>query len=234
MQWSHKAGALGKLQLIIQDDASPEPLPEPFPYGMFEVERNPQNLGFAGNCNAGAARAKGDVILFLNQDTYALNEWFEPLLAAFADERVGIVGPKLVLHDAEGKEVIQSCGGIFDARRGPYHRFLGFAEDYWLCNQPETVSWITGAALAVRRELFAQVGGFSLAYGRGYFEDVDLCMKVKQAGYSIFYEPRAKFYHSVASTGGIPADEFRRNVLTFHTLWDAHIEPDVSVVMGNL
>jgi len=104
-----EAGRAGRLQLIVQDDCSDQfdvmecvGLP-------IEAERNAVNLGFAGNCNAGAKRAKGDVLFFLNQDTRALNDWFAPLMSMFDDPNVGIVGPKLVSKFGGEEYSIQSC-----------------------------------------------------------------------------------------------------------------------------
>lgn len=212
-------GKQGRLEVLVQDDGTPD-------WDIAEVigapvmtARNERNLGFAGNCNAGAARARGDVLLFLNQDTRAHPGWFEPLLAMFADSRVGIVGPKLLFgRNPHGNpdDSVQSCGGWYDGGRGPFHRYLGFAVDDWRVNVRERVSWTTGAALAIRRDLFVKVGGFDTGYERGYFEDVDLCEKAKQAGYEVWYCPDSVFEHAVGSTGGIPGHIFRANSLRFH------------------
>lgn len=199
---------------------------------MFNPKRNPANLGFSGNCNAGAARAHGDILLFLNQDTIARPGWFEPIVGAFDNPAVGVVGPKLVTPSADG-DTIQSCGGLYDAGKGPYHRYLGFAADDWRVNVPGFVSWTTGAALAIRRELFRDVGGFDTGYQRGYFEDVDLCENAKFHGFRIWYEPRAVFEHTVGSTGGIPAHIFKANSMRFHAKWDGLIRPDTGVRMVN-
>jgi GT2 family glycosyltransferase len=75
-----------------------------------------------------------------------------------------------------------------------------------------------------------KVGGFDEGYARGYFEDVDLCEKVKAAGLEVWYCPKAIFEHAVGSTGGIPAEQFKANSIRFHRLWDKRIEPDTPVV----
>lgn len=227
------AGQTGRLEILCQDDCSDFDAPA-LVIPPVKTERNAKNLGFAGNCNAGAARAQGDLLLFLNQDTVARPGWFEALMAAFNEPEIGIVGPKLVFpaNTPNGKEdSIQSCGGLFDVGRGPFHRYLGYAADDRRVNARERVSWTTGAALAIWRELFYQVGGFDVGYEKGYFEDVDLAMKVRDAGYETWYEPGAVFEHSVASTGGIPAHVFKANSTRFHAKWDAKIVPDVNFKM---
>lgn len=204
---------------------------------------NERNLGFAGNCNAGAARSHGDILLFLNQDTKARPGWFEPLVRMFDDLAVGIAGPKLIFYQvvitespnikATMIESIQSCGGLYGGNKGPYHRYLGYAADDWRVNIQERVSWTTGAALAIRRELFFRVGGFDTAYERGYFEDVDLCEKVKTLGCQVWYQPESVFEHSVGSTGGVAPEIFKANSMLFHSRWDAAIVPDSPIAHVN-
>jgi GT2 family glycosyltransferase len=194
-----------------------------------QAQRNPMNLGFAGNCNAGAMRARGDVLLFLNQDTVAREGWFEPLIAMFDSPAVGIVGPKLITGGFANAYAIQSCGGLYGGNKGPYHRFLGWNANDWRVNVCEKVSWMTGAALAIRREVFMQIGGFDVGYARGYFEDVDLCEKVKAQGLEVWYCPTSTFEHNAGTSGGVPAHIFKANSLRFHQKWDAVIVPDTAV-----
>ena len=243
-------GQAGKLEILVQDDCSDtfdvmEVLPP-----VFCPARNAERLGFAGNCNAGAARARGDILLFLNQDTKARDGWVAPLLNLFeTNPKVGIVGPKLINGDPhvekwfcppgnsvihqEGGYIIQSCGGLYDTHGGPYHRYPGFAADDWRVNICERISWTTGAALAIRRNLFNACMGFDVAYEIGYFEDVDLCEKAKRFGYEVWYQPESVFEHKAGSTGGIPPHIFRQNSLLFHSRWDKAIVPDTTAVMVN-
>lgn len=219
-------GQQNRLEIIVQDDASPD-------FDITQVlvgepalpQRNPINLGFSGNCNAGAARSHGDILLFLNQDTAARDGWFDPLINMFDDSKVGIVGPKLVTGDA-----IQSCGGLYGGNKGPYHRWLGWSPDDWRVNVTEPVSWVTGAALAIRRDLFVQVGGFDVGYVRGYFEDVDLCEAAKAQGFEVWYCPESVFEHRGGVSGGVPSNIFKANSFRFHEKWDARITPDTPIV----
>ena len=215
---SLRAMQVGECEYLVQDDCSPNlNMGLVIPHEIASVQRNDYNVGFGVNCNTGAGRASGDVVLFVNQDVYAWdgwsNGWDAALMSAFADASVGIVGARLLFPDLR----IQSAGGILDAKCQPHHRNLGYANP----NHPDVatpcdVSWVTGAALAVRRELFYSVGGFDMAY-KAYFEDVDLCLKVATMGYRIRYEPACTLIHKVGSTGGSP--HFMNSARTFKERW---------------
>lgn len=223
-------------QYIIQDDTSPNfHGMAVFSQLICEPQRNETNLGFAGNCNAGAARATGDVLFFVNQDVYAVPHWAYgwdyQLLRVFNEQPdVQIVGLRLLFPDGR----IQSAGGWYDGKGQPYHRCLGYSNPHAPeVSTPREMSWVTGAALAIRRSTFEKVGGFDTAYERGYFEDVDLCEKVKTLGGKVWYEPRATLIHRVGTTGGNP--NFLKNARLFHSRWVANhrVKPDTSAVMEN-
>jgi GT2 family glycosyltransferase len=214
-------------EVLIQDDASPD-YDGPLVLGP-DCQRNPQNLGFPGNCHAGAGRARGDVLFFLNQDTTATSPgWDVTLLALFeAEDTCAAAGPTLLFPDGR----VQSAGGAYDAACQPYHLALGYANPDWEpIHTPRPVSWVTGAAFAIRRAAWEQLGGFDRAYGRGYFEDVDLCVRVRLAGWDVWHEPRVRFYHAVGSTGGNA--RFRQNVMEFRRRWveSGIVQPDVRAV----
>lgn len=219
-------------EYLVQDDCSPHvDMTVCISPTLASVERSAANLGFAANCNALAARAHGEILLFLNHDVYAVENWSQDwnsaIAAQFSRMEVGIVGARLLFPDGS----IQSAGGHFDARGTPFHRCLGYSDPhYHEVNTPCAVDWTTGAALAVRRDVFLEVGGFSLDYPGGYFEDVDLCMKVAQRRYSIQYEPRCTLVHEVGSTGG--NTHFTQNALRFKARWvdSGIVQPSVNVI----
>lgn len=228
-------GVSGRIEILVQDDKSPDFDLREILGPPASVERNEKNLGFAGNCNAGARRSRGDVLLFLNQDTKAQPGWFPALMAMFDDPKVGVVGGKMVFANKDAGEIdsIQSCGGWYDGGKGPFHRYLGWAADDWRVNQRERVSWTTGGCLAIRRELFGAVNGFDEGYLRGYFEDTDICEAVKALGFEIWYCPEAVFSHHAGASGGIPGEIFRANSLKFHQKWDKRITPDTAAIHVN-
>jgi GT2 family glycosyltransferase len=207
----------------VQDDCSPEVNhPICIPQEIASTGRNERNLGFAGNCNIGAREAimlyQPDVLFFVNQDCYAVNEWSmgwdTALLSAFDDPTVGIVGARLLFPDNR----IQNAGGVFDALSQPTHRCLGWSNPHHAeCSTRQEVEWNTGAALAIRTSVFVQLRGFDESYQRGYFEDVDLCLRAREAGYKVLYEPACTLLHSVGSTGGSPY--FAQNARRFKAQW---------------
>lgn len=218
-------------EVLVQDDASPD---YNLPLSLGDCcERNSPNLGFAGNCNAGAKRAQGDLLLLLNQDIHVPPEqagWDARLIEAFDSRlQVGIIGPTLLFPDGR----VQSVGGGFDVAGQPYHVALGARNPDWApINAARRVRWVTGAALATRTQLWREIGGFDTAYGRGYFEDVDYAMAVQVYYHlEVWHEPSIRFVHEVGSTGGNPA--FHKNALLFKRRWvDAGRvnPPDVQVV----
>lgn len=215
---SLRAMQVGTCEFLVQDDCSPSVhMPMLIPQEIASVQRNDGNVGFGINCNTGAGRASGDILLFCNQDVFGAPGWSNgfdaALLSAFNDPGVGIVGARLLYPDMR----IQSAGGILDAHCQPHHRHLGYENPHHPdVSMPCNVTWVTGAALAVRRELFYKVGGFDAAY-RAYFEDVDLCLKVRELGYRVRYEPSCTLFHKVGSTGGSP--HFMNSARTFKERW---------------
>lgn len=224
---SLRATAEAPFECLVQDDASPGVDFRPyFPPILAHTERNESNLGFAGNCNAGAARAHLPILFFVNQDVKAdqySREWVKAIVDEFRDPRVGIVAPRLLFPGG----AIQSVGGVIDAIGQPVHRCLGWKNlEHPDLSQPREVTWATGAALAIRTALFKQLGGFDTGY-KMYFEDVDLCLRVREAGFKVRYTPAATFLHEPGSTGGSP--HFAASARRFKQKWvdTGKVKPEV-------
>lgn len=203
-----------RTEFLVQDDCSPNIVMPPLLGGI--CQRNEQNLGFPGNCNAGAARARGDVILLLNHDVWVTQRGWDMRLLDFFDltPEAAVAGPTLLFPNGN----VQSVGGEFDAAGQPYHTALNAVNPDWApINTPREVPWITGAAFAVRRSVWEQLGGFDTGYIGGYFEDVDFCVRARLAGYTVWHCPNIRMYHGVGSTGGNP--HFMANAMRFKRLW---------------
>jgi len=157
----------------------------------------PRNGGYAAACNAGASAARAPALMFLNSDVMpAVPGWLAPMLARLArDRRLAALGPKLLFEDG----TIQHAGLLF--RRGEDGQWLndhyckGFPRHHPDAQRARRVPGATGAALLVRRAAFEAAGGFATDYIVGDFEDSDLCLKLREAGHEIGYEPAAELYH---------------------------------------
>lgn len=216
---SLQALAHNQHEYIVQDDASPNVFaPAVIPSSVASVQRNERNLGFAANVNAAARRATGDVLFIVNQDVYGVHQlsggWDVPLLNFISVNSMGVISPRLLFPDGR----VQSVGGLFDAHGQPFHRCLGWSNlSHPDVSELRAVSWTTGAAMMIRRDVWDAVGGFDEAYGRGYFEDVELCLKVRALGKNICFVPNATLVHKVGTTGGNP--DFMRNAQLFKSRW---------------
>ncbi len=169
--------------------------------------RAPANLGYGGGANFGwQSLGATDIHIVLNPDMRFCSGWLTAMLKPFErDPQIGIVGCKLL--DAESK--IQHAGGLVQhgAALG-LHFGAGEADDgRW--DDGAAVEFVTGAALAIRGTVRTRVGGFDPAFWPGYYEDVDLCARVRNAGYLVWYEPQAVAYHYEGGTFGRGAGYYR-------------------------
>jgi GT2 family glycosyltransferase/glycosyltransferase involved in cell wall biosynthesis len=185
--------------IVVDDGSSDETAARLTDLEGLRFVRNPQNLGFIGACNAGAAQARGEFLVFLNNDTAVQAGWLDTLLATFDQhERVGLAGSKLVYPDGR----LQEAGGIvfFDASGWNYGRFDDPADPRY--NYVREVDYCSGAAIAIRKELFDGFGGFDSLYAPAYYEDTDLAMKVRSAGLRAMYQPASVVVHFEGVTSG--------------------------------
>ena len=144
---------------------------------------NPQEFNYSSMCNTGAASARGRYLLFMNDDVDAITDGFlQKLLVYAARSHVGAVGAKLLYPDDVSIQHI----GVMNINRGPTHKLAGFSDakvQYYCRNRfAWNVLAVTGACLMINREKYYQVGGFCDKIKVGY-NDVDLCVKLLEAGY---------------------------------------------------
>ncbi|WP_213956670.1 MULTISPECIES: class I SAM-dependent methyltransferase [unclassified Variovorax] len=181
------------VEIIVVDNASSDRTPAMMKKVdgcrlVFESE----NLHFLRGANRGAREAKGKQLLFLNNDALvrpgALSAACR-LLESQAD--IGAIGAKIVLLDGtlqEAGSIIWRDGSCLGYGRGenPADPAFAFRRD---------VDYCSGAFLMVRRELFEALDGFDPAFAPAYYEDTDLCMRLRAAGHRIVYEPMAEILH---------------------------------------
>ncbi|MEW6133627.1 MAG: glycosyltransferase [Pseudomonadota bacterium] len=180
-------------EVIVVDDCSKDKTTEiKDVVGNVEVIVNEENLGFLRNCNKAAQQARGRYILLLNNDTEVGNGWLDEMLAVFERfDKVGAVGAKLLYPNGK----LQEAGGVVWDNGQPWNlgREGNPFDPQW--NYVRQVDYLSGAALAVPRAVWDEVGGLSDEFAPAYYEDTDLAFKVRAAGYRTFYCPHAEVIH---------------------------------------
>lgn len=185
-------------ELIVVDNGSDGELP----VGAFRLVAPGENLGFAGGANAGAAVARGEILLFLNPDAHPEPGALDRLIEGFAalPDAAGLA-PKLLGKEGDSQHrwqlrrlptpfilLLQTL--LIPAGRGP-------------AEEPEAgarVEQPAAAALAIRRAAFERVGGFDAGFFPAWFEDVDLAKRMGQAGMALHYWPSSVFRHGLGSS----------------------------------
>jgi GT2 family glycosyltransferase len=161
--------------------------------------RHTENLGYLRNCNASVARARGRHIVLLNNDTLMLPGALDALLDLLeANADIGLAGSKLLF----GNGRLQEAGGIVwrDASTSNFGR----DDDPELpqYNYRKDVDCCAAALVAVRADVWRELGGFDPRYAPAYFEDTDLAFRIRAAGLRTVYEPRSVVVHYEATTHG--------------------------------
>ncbi|MEH0873331.1 glycosyltransferase [Pectobacterium cacticida] len=156
----------------------------------------PHPFNFSAINNFAAQKAKGDVLLFLNNDTEITNgDWLDALLNHALRPEVGIVGAKLLFEDGR----IQHGGIVLGMNDSAAIAFQGKSSDskgYMnrLCTT-HNVSAVSAACMMMRRDVYVELGGFDEEQYPVYFGDVDLALKAQQQGYLVVWTPDAQVMH---------------------------------------
>ncbi|HNT74058.1 MAG TPA: glycosyltransferase family 2 protein [Anaerolineae bacterium] len=170
-------------------DGSAELVAEQYP--QVRLMRNERNLGFAAGNNVGLRAATGNVLVLLNQDTEVRPGWLAALVEAVQNPTVGIVGCKLLYPDG----TIQHAGAYLDEVRGASEHYGRHEPDTGQYDTPREVEFVTGAAVALTRATLSRVGELDEGFAPAYYEDVDWCYRVREAGLRVWYCPQAAAVH---------------------------------------
>jgi GT2 family glycosyltransferase len=153
-------------------------------------------FNFSAKCNAGARISTGSFLVFFNDDVRVISQdWIECIIEYLTLESVGAVAPKLLYEDAS----IQHAGIVTGVRRlvgTAFHCLPSDSTIYFnLAQSVRNVSVLSGACLAVRREVFDLIGGFDADRYPIAHSDVDLCLKIRRANFQCVYTPFASLSH---------------------------------------
>jgi GT2 family glycosyltransferase len=210
-------------ELVVVDDASADATPELLAgYGdAIRSLRLEENVGFARACNEGAALADGELLVFLNNDVEPTPGWLVTLRRhAEANPQAGAVGARLLYPNG----TVQHAGVVFGQDGYPHHLYAGFPADHPAVARSRPLQAVTGACLLVRREAFEAVGGFDPGYLNS-LEDVDLCLRLGEAGGEVHYCADAVLVHLESASRG-RSDRFERSVALYRERWRERVRRD--------
>ncbi len=192
----------GRYEIVLVDNGSADDS-LPFVQANFPTIRiiaNKENLGFSGGMNRGLQQAGNDVTIWLNNDVEVRPDWLTELVRPMlADPAVGITGAKLVFGDGR---TLQHAGAMLEyplaIGRHRFYKQPDNAQADELCD----VDYVTGAALAVRREVLDAIRLIDEAFSPIYYEEVDFCRRAIEAGFRVVYVPTAVATHHESLTMG--------------------------------
>ncbi len=206
-----------RYEIILLDTGSTEPETKRY-YNQLEAESRIRVIFISGPFNyhrvnnAGVKQARGELLLFLNNDTEILDpDWLDEMAGWAARPEIGVVGAKLLRPDGtlQHAGIIMGLLGhgshIFDG--GTDGRYTYFGSTEWYRNYLA----VTGACLMMRRQVFEELGGFDETYEVGY-GDIEICLRAYRKGYRNVYTPFARLLHREGGSRGfdLPANDVLR------------------------
>ena len=201
---SLKGSTFDSFEIIVSDNASSDGsqawIVENHPDVI--LLENDNNYGYAGGCNRGVNVAKGEFILFLNNDTIQNPNWLDPLIDRMkGDESIAAIQPKILnYYDRKIFDYAGGSGGHLDLFCFPFARgrvFLNQEEDLGQYDNAKRCFWASGTAMIVRKDLFKAAGKFDETFF-AHMEEIDLCWRFQAMGYEVWAEPRSVVYHKNA------------------------------------
>lgn len=206
----------------------------------FRILEYPYDFNYSAINNFAAREAEGQYLVFLNNDTTIISaEWLKHMKYWLSKPLIGCVGVKLLYSD----QTIQHVGIIVGASMGACHYNVGdLQEDYGyfgINTFPREVSAVTAACMGVRKDNFVNVGGFDEKIPVA-FNDIELCLRMMNAGYVNILDPRIQLFHYESRTRGRDDDIFKltrdrkeRNCLVKNSMtdirFDAYYNPNLSL-----
>jgi GT2 family glycosyltransferase len=206
-------------EIIIADNASGDDSVEYLAANFPEIRiiQNETNGGFAKGYNDALSQVNSEYYVLLNSDIEVTANWIEPVIAMMdADRRIAACQPKLLAyHNRSYFEYAGAAGGFVDHYGYPFCRgriFQEIEEDNGQYDQETEVFWATGACLFVRAELYHRFGGFDNDFF-AHMEEIDLCWRLKNAGFKIMFCPGSVVYH--VGGGTLPKKSSLKTYLNF-------------------
>ncbi len=199
--WGILGNTTGAYEVMVVDNGSSDGTAEALRpiSGLRSLELG-QDFGVAQACNAGARAARSQKLLFLHDGIVPLAGWLAPMLAALArDPLTGIVGSRL-LYPSDG--LVQHAGVEIDSKGDPFNRLKLQPANDPSVEADQFVPAVSGACLLVRTKVFSDLGGFDVGFEKAY-EDIDLCLRVREAGHRVLYCNSSVLLHHESVSEGL-------------------------------
>lgn len=233
--WQHTEGWHYEV-VLVDNGSAPESIAQLAPLGVAaQLVCVGVNRFFGEGNNIGFEAARGRYVVFLNNDVTVTPGWLAPLIDRLeADASMGATGPMMIYPDGR----LQEAGAQIQADGSSEQFGKGGNPDDPAYAQQRDVGYVSAAAVAMRRDTFAQVLGFDLCYEPAYYEDADLCMKIRQLGLRIVYCPDSRIVHHENATSRDFAKQLaiepviRRNRAQFVARWGAVLRGEATQVAG--
>ncbi len=194
-------------EVVVVDDASPDASAEIIERLRIEglrVLRLRANGGFIAACNAGAAAARGQYVVLLNNDTRVVAGWLDALLDSFAlFPGAGLVGSKLLYPNG----TLQEAGGILWRDGSAWNYGRDDDPNRPRYSHARQVDYVSGASVAVPLALWRELGGLDPHFAPAYCEDSDLGLRVRAAGHEVWYQPQSRVIHYEGRTAGTDTEQ---------------------------
>lgn len=197
-----------RYEIIVVDNQSSDPatliyLDELGRTAGISVLHHGQPFNFSAINNLAALQAKGDVLCLLNNDTEVISpHWLEEMVGHLCQANVGVVGAKLYYPDGR----VQHAGDVVGVGGCASHLHSMIArDDPGYCNRAvlaQDLSAVTGACMATWRDLYQRLGGLNEKDLPVAFNDVDYCLRVREAGWRVVWTPHAELYHHESASRG--------------------------------
>lgn len=180
-------------------------------FNLILIDNNVTNKGWSLGNNFGASQGTSEYIWFLNSDAYCQHNTLHALLDRFRDDRCGAAASQQL--DPMNPNLIRYGGSLSFY---PYGQHRGGLVNMGNCDIPSRQVWLNGASLLVKRDLFEALKGFNENLFM-YYGDSDFSLRVRRAGYDLWYEPESKVLHRLGSSAS--ADGIDRDKKAFEKYW---------------
>ncbi|MEQ9266181.1 MAG: glycosyltransferase family 2 protein [Balneolaceae bacterium] len=206
-------------EIILADNASTDDSVEwvtsNFP--TVKIASFDDNYGYTGGNNRAVPFAEKEILIFLNNDVKVDPEWLHGISSAFeSDSAIAAVQPKILsFEEPEYFEYAGAAGGYLDRFGYPFCRgrlFDSFEKDEGQYDTIKEIAWASGAALAIKKDVFESLNGFDEDF-QFHMEEIDLCWRTCNSGYKISYTPNSTVYH--LGGGSLPMGSSRKVYYNF-------------------